>query len=75
MRSENSVVPVISPIDPSQILTLSELAERLKVSERWVYEKSRKRCPNPLPAIRMGRYLRFDWTSVSAWLRQQVRAA
>jgi len=62
-------------IDPSQILTLKEVAERLKVSERWVYEKSRRRCQNPLPAIRIGRYLRFDWTSVSAWLRQQERVA
>jgi predicted DNA-binding transcriptional regulator AlpA len=72
---KQSPVPVAvqspSPIDPSQILTLSELAERLKVSERWVYEKSRRRCLNPLPVIRIGRYLRFDWLEVSAWLRQQ----
>jgi hypothetical protein len=45
----------------------------LKVSERWVYEKSRRRCLNPLPCIRIGRYLRFDWTTVSAWLRRQER--
>jgi len=64
-----------SPIDPSQILTLSELAERLKVSQRWVYEKSRRRCQNPLPCIRIGRYLRFDWLEVSAWLRQQTGRA
>jgi predicted DNA-binding transcriptional regulator AlpA len=64
-----------SSIDPSQILTLAELAQRLKVSERWVYEKCRRRCQNPLPCIRIGRYLRFDWVSVSAWLRQQERAA
>lgn len=59
----------VTPIDPSQILTLSEVAERLKVSERWVYEKTRNRCPRPLPAIRIGRYLRFDWSAVSSWLR------
>jgi excisionase family DNA binding protein len=70
-----AVAVIPNPIDPSQILTLAELAERLKVSERWVYEKSRRRCQNPLPAIRIGRYLRFDWMSVSAWLRQQERAA
>ena len=61
--------------NPSQILTLAELAQRLKVSERWVYEKSRRRCLNPLPCIRIGRYLRFDWASVSSWLRQQERGA
>ena len=72
---KHAVVPITEqtpfPIDPSHILTLAELAERLKVSERWVYEKSRRRCLNPLPAIRIGRYLRFDWIEVSAWLRQQ----
>lgn len=69
-------VPVpTSVIDPSQILTLTELAERLKVSERWVYEKTRRRSQNPLPTIRIGRYLRFNWISVSAWLRQQERPA
>jgi len=59
-----------SPIDPAQILTLSEIAERLKVSERWVYEKSRRLCQNPLPVIRIGRYLRFNWLDVSAWLQR-----
>jgi len=60
----------ISPLDPSQILTLPELAERLKVSQRWVYEKSRRRCQDPLPVIRIGRYLRFNWLDVSEWLRR-----
>jgi hypothetical protein len=55
-------------IDPNQILTLEDVAARLKVSERWVYEKTRLRCRNPLPCIRMGRYLRFHWIDVSAWL-------
>jgi predicted DNA-binding transcriptional regulator AlpA len=64
-------VAASSQIDPSQILTLSEVAERLKVSERWVYEKSRRRCQNPLPVIRIGRYLRFNWLEVSVWLHRQ----
>ncbi len=64
-----------SPLDPSQILTLDEVAGRLKVSRRFVYEKTRRRSPNPIPVIRIGKYLRFDWISVSAWLRQQERAA
>lgn len=65
---------VVVPIDPNQILTLAELAERLKVSERWVYEKTRRRSPNPLPTIRIGRYLRFNWISVSAWLNEQEKS-
>jgi predicted DNA-binding transcriptional regulator AlpA len=76
-RGQDATVPVVvrspSTVDPAHILTLPEVAERLKVSERWVYEKSRRRCLNPLPCIRIGRYLRFDWASVSSWLRQQER--
>src|SRR5467141_1232205 len=72
---QDTCVPVAvhspAPVDPSQILTLTELAERLKVSERWVYEKSRRRCQNPLPVIRIGRYLRFNWLEVSVWLHRQ----
>jgi hypothetical protein len=64
------VVPCV-PVDPVNILTLPELAARLKVSERWCYEKTRSRCLTPLPCIRVGRYLRFDWLDVSVWLRQQ----
>ncbi len=58
-------------LDPSQILTPLELCARLKVSERWVYEKSRRRCKNPLPVIHIGRYLRFDWSEITAWLKKQ----
>jgi excisionase family DNA binding protein len=61
----------VSLVDPENILTLAEVSSRLKVSERWTYEKTRRRCLNPLPAIRIGRFLRFNWADVSAWLRQQ----
>jgi excisionase family DNA binding protein len=60
--------PAPQPLDPSLILTLSEIAKRLKVSDRWVYEKTRSRCPQPLPTMRIGRYIRFYWPHVSAWM-------
>lgn len=63
------VSPVVVPINPSDILVPSELADRLKVSERWIYEKSRRRNLNPLPVLRLGRYLRFNWIAVSAWMQ------
>jgi predicted DNA-binding transcriptional regulator AlpA len=50
------------------ILTPEEVAARLKVPESWVYEKTRVRCRNPIPCLRLGRYIRFDWLAVIAWL-------
>ena len=59
-------------LNPTELLTPDQLAERLKVGVDWVYEKSRardKHNPRPLPVLRCGRYLRFDWKQVSEWLR------
>jgi hypothetical protein len=59
-------------LEPGDILTPEELAKRLQVKIGWVYEKSRSRgnhSGNPLPVLRCGRYLRFDWQAVSQWLR------
>jgi len=48
---------------PSDILTLTELAARLRVSERTVYRMIEEGCPSLL----VGRRRRFDWSSVSKW--------
>ena len=58
-------------IEASEILTPEQLAERLQVALSWVYAKSRARGKrgNPLPVLRCGRYLRFSWPDVYAWMR------
>ena|ERR1700693_1814757 len=53
-----------------EILTPEELAERLKVSVAWITEKRRPRCPNPIPALPIGKLIRFDWDSVVKWLEE-----
>ena len=64
------IKPVISPAD---ILTPAELAARLKVKPGWIYEKMRPRTGNPIPVIKMGRFLRFNWPAVAEWLAAQQR--
>jgi len=53
-----------------QLLTPAELAIRLTVSVGWIYEKRRPRCKKPIPAIPMGRTMRFDWYAVTKWLEE-----
>lgn len=55
-------------IDPADILTPDELAERLKVKRSWVFEMTRKRQRNPIPHYKVGKYLRFSWPDVCEWL-------
>ncbi len=57
-----------SLVKAEDILTPEELAARLKVPDSWVYEKTHGRCRNPIPCLRLGRYVRFDWHSVASWL-------
>ena len=62
-----AVIPA-SPtrLEPGDILTPQELAQRLKVPLSWIYKKS---AANGMPVLRCGHYLRFSWPDVCAWLR------
>ena len=50
-------------------LTVSEIAERLRVGRKWVYEHA-----DQLGAYRAGKYLRFDWDRVKERLRSRAVA-
>jgi predicted DNA-binding transcriptional regulator AlpA len=67
-----------SPAMPMEILTPEQLAQRLQAKRSWVYEQTRYRADvrnaDPLPFIKLGLYLRFDWKDVLAWLERQKHA-
>jgi len=48
-----------------ELLTAEELAERLWVPPSWIREQTRSRSlhGDPLPHLRLGRYVRFQWGS------------
>lgn len=48
---------------PNGLLTVAELAIRLRVKSSWVYAHA-----DELGAYRVGKYLRFDWNVVVARL-------
>jgi hypothetical protein len=66
--TSRSLVFMSPLLHPEDIITPEEVAARLKVPESWVYEKTRARCRNPIPCLRLGRYIRFDWNAVIHWL-------
>lgn len=57
------------------LLTPAQLSEKLNVPTSWIREKTRQRArvrdDDPLPVIRMGKYVRFRWSDVEAWLQRQ----
>lgn len=64
---------------PGVLLTPAELAARLAVPQSWVREKTRERAQirdkDPLPVVRLGKYTRFSWAEVEAWLARQSQRA
>ena len=59
------------PSELEELLTVGELASKLKVEPSWVYSQTRKRTRNRLPGFRLGKYWRFRETEVLRWLEEQ----
>lgn len=52
------------------LLTVQELAKKLRVPISWIYSQTRKRERNSMPVIRLGKYVRFDVDEVLHWLKE-----
>ena len=77
-RLENSKPDIGSGGKFYEVITSEELAARWRVPPSWIREQTRRRCVDPLPCLRFGRYVRFQWTSpdLEAWLkRRQSRSS
>ena len=52
-------------VTEQRLLDAAEVAERLGVPETWVRQETRE---GRMPALELGRYRRYDWPAVVAWL-------
>ena len=62
-------------IELDTLLTVREVAEILKVPTTWVYEHARPSCANPLPFLKVGKYLRFIATDIMTYVRDSRDSA
>ena len=72
--------PLLSPrlvfgSKPTELLTVEELAERLRVPPSWIRARTRSRTLDPLPVVRLGRYTRFSWAAVERWIADHEEGA
>jgi hypothetical protein len=74
--SSDIASPTTALNDPSiEIIDSKQLATRLRVPESWVRDRVRTRSDDPLPHVKIGRYVRFEWGSpdlVEWWARHRV---
>jgi excisionase family DNA binding protein len=50
-----------------RLLDATEVAERLNVPVSWVRGLTRS---GAMPCVELGRYRRYDWSAVEAWLEK-----
>jgi excisionase family DNA binding protein len=54
-----------------ELLTIEEMADRLKVKPSWLYFRTMKTGANSIPRVRIGKYLRFNPGAVMEWIESQ----
>jgi excisionase family DNA binding protein len=52
----------------SELFTVQEAAQLLKVPVSWIYEHVRPESHDRLPALKLGKYLRFDIRDLRAYI-------
>jgi len=55
------------------LLTINELADKLKVQKSWIYSRTREIGPNAIPRIKVGKYLRFRLEEILSWIENGNR--
>ena len=55
-----------------ELITVEELADRLKVHKSWVYGKTMEKGPDAIPRIQTGKYIRFEYDRVIEWLESST---
>jgi len=66
--------PRSEPICLYEMIDSVELAKRLTVPESWVRDRTRSFASDPIPHLKLGRYVRFRWGSreMESWLANHL---
>lgn len=56
-----------------EVIDAVELGKRWNLPKSWILEQTRSRAADPIPCLRMGKYVRFEWGSPSLlnWLAKR----
>ncbi len=63
------VTPAIPLLSEFEKIDSAEFAKRISMTESWVRNQTRSNCDDPIPHVKLGRYVRFEWNSpeLNAW--------
>lgn len=71
--STSTSQPVNQALMTWELIDAKELAKRWCLPASWIREQTRSRATDPLPHVRFGKYVRFQWQSpeLEQWLNRR----
>lgn len=60
-------------MQPERLLTVEEVSALLQVPESWIYKHTRRRAPERLPHVKLGKYIRFRQSEISSFIERLRR--
>lgn len=57
-----------------ELLTGDELCRKLKIKKSFLYAPVRRKGPDAVPCVMIGKYLRYDMEAVREWIGRQNQA-
>lgn len=60
--SSSAAVGMALPLS-FEVVNAAELGRRWGIPKSWIMEQTRNRATDPIPCVRLGRYVRFEWNS------------
>jgi len=63
------IIRAIPDVSAFEKIDSAEFAKRISMTESWVRNQTRSNCSDPIPHVKLGRYVRFEWNSpeLNAW--------
>lgn len=58
-------------MENQELLTIDEMADRLKVKPSWLYFRTMQTGKDAIPRVKIGKYLRFNPGAVIEWIEKQ----
>lgn len=56
--------------DQAEFLTVENIADRLKLPVSFFYAPVRRKGPDPIPCLKIGKYIRYRLPDVMSWIEK-----
>jgi excisionase family DNA binding protein len=58
-------------MENQELLTIEEMAEKLKVKPSWLYFRTMQTGKDAIPRVKVGKYIRLNPDDVMKWIAEQ----